>query len=671
VLVATPAARAGAEGDEETHPLPEIVVTGTRTEYAAEDAPVPVQIVTRAQIDATSAVNVAEALDRIPGLYVRRNEEFRLGASTIRMQGADANKVAILLDGRRFRGGVDGVVDLRDIPVENIERIEVIRGPASSLYGSDAMGGVINVITRRGSPRPKLSATSAAGDYGTLLFRGSHGYRVGDLGYFLSAQHDETEIARLLGGISSQFDDGASDAKQTRDDVFLQLDYDAGKHHRLGFTGDFAPVREGPQSERFDLALAGDWRWRIGEDASLDVAASRYQFERENDLPGFAEDLSYTAWSPEARLLLGVPTGFWIESHLLTVGHRARIEAIDLQSAGAAAVSVPPVEESVDLQSPFVQDEILFGDAVSATLGASVDVHSRYGADPNPRLSVSWKPWPGYRVSAVVGRGYRAPDLRQLFDADFNNITVTPRGLNGYVILGNPDLEPETDLAVNLQLDFRPWPGLDGFLTLFRHDFEDLITVQTCTPPDCQPGLDAPLPPLVFRYENVAEARTQGVELSFTIDPFLLAARPLARHRVRIDLGYAFLDSQDRSGRPGFDGNELPFRPPHRFLPGIEYEYVPRGTRLHVWGEYEDRTFADLNNATIVESHWLWSFKLTAELGRALPFAGEWPGIGGVLAHLSTFVEGHNVFDEEFGVPVPMGNVAGRRWFLAGVQLDL
>jgi len=670
VLITASDLGADENAEEVSDPLEVIVVTGTMTEYAAMDAPIPVQVIQRDEIDGMDAANITQVLNQVPGLYVRQNDDFRMGASTIRMQGADANKVAIVLDGRRFRGGVDGVVDLRDIPVENIERIEIIRGPASSLYGSDAMGGVINIITRRGSSAPTAAATAAAGNFGALLFKASHGGAVGPVDYFLAAQHSEVEIARQLGDISQQFGGDAADAKQSRSSVYANAGYQMTDDHRFSLRGDWAPVREGPASHRESFSLGGDWAGRLGTGTDATLGANRYHFDRENDLDGFEEDLAYTQWSADGHVAHVATPSLWGEQHLLTLGHRLRSESIDSQGItriGAGEVlETPDVRESVLLNSPFLQDDILIAEAVSAVLGTSIDIHDRFGVAANPRISLSWRPSERYRFSAIFGHGYRAPDLLQLFDADFNNIAVTDRGLTGYVIFGNPDLDPETDRAWNLQFDFRPRDGFSGFVTLFWHDFDDLIQIALCQPPECVPDFPGALPPLVFQYENVAKARTRGAEVSFTIDPLTLLGRQLAPHRFEIDLGYAYLDSEDRSGRDGFEGDELPFRPPHRALPGATYWHERWGTRLRLWGQWEDRTYADLPNATIVASRWLWNAKFSTEFPASLP--AHWRDALAFLDGLSAFVELNNMFDENVGIPGPMGRAAARRSVLAGLQ---
>ncbi|MGH7790045.1 MAG: TonB-dependent receptor plug domain-containing protein [Candidatus Binatia bacterium] len=653
---------------DETHELADIVVTGTRTEYAVDEAPVPVQVITKDEIRAVSAVNIAEALDRIPGIYVNQNEQFGLGANTVRMQGAEANQVAILRNGRRFRGGVNGVVDLRDIAVEDIERIEIIRGPASSLYGSDAMGGVINIITREGSTKPHTSFTIAGGTQDSLLAQASHGWHVGPVGYFLSYQRSEVALAQLYGNISQQFID--PDEKQIRDDVSAQLDYAPVKDHRFTLSADYNPIREGATGERTNSTVGGDWRWRLSEQWEPSLGATWYGFQRDNSLAGFEESTDYNDAVVEPRLLFTVAHGIWDESHLITGGDRFRYETLDNENPGS-----PPVNEYAWLNSAYLQDEILVTEQVSSVIGASLDAHREYGVDASPRLSLAYRPWKDYRITGIVARGYRAPNLLELYSNDFN----TPSPGAGYVILGNPNLVPETDLAWNLQLDFKPIVGLSGFFIFFRHDFDDLILVDTICGLAGTPMCPPDGPRQVFQYQNVSRAETMGVELTVTADPSDMHWWPLPSHKLRLDLSYAFMQSACTGGCPlDSDGNELPFRPPNRFLPAVTYEYVPLGSSLQLWGEYTDNFYTSLvtrdpRSNPAVAAHWIWSFKLSAQLNKLFWFIDQDGGMGPALQYVNAFLEGQNMFDNHVQADQlgPMGAIVGNRSFLGGIQFEL
>lgn len=678
VFVALLLALPDAGADERpADPVDVITVTGTRTAHLISDAPVTTQVITREEIERRTNLDVGRVLDEIPDIYVRQNDEFRLGASTVRMQGADANKVAILLNGRRFRGGVDGVVDLRDIPVDMIDRIEILRGPASSLYGSDAMAGVVNIITRKPGPVPEAQARIGGGTFGRLLGSASISGRHGPFSGFASYVHDELELAQQFGEISEQFAGDAADAKQKRDDVFLDLGYDLNDRHRVGFTGNYNPVREGPESERTNASANGVWQWnpRTGTDAEL--AAGWYGFRRGNDLPGFQEDVDYGDTFAELRGSHAATNGLWRESHLLTLGHRFRAETLVSRAQPDMALQFDDIDASATLYSGYAQDEIALGDAWSLVVGASVDAHEFYGAEVNPRAHLSWRPDERFRVSAGIGRGYRAPDLRQLFDVDANSIVRSGNAVRGYVILGNHDLDPETGIGETVHADFRPVAGLSATLGLFRHDFDDLIEVALlCAGPRaCSGGFETPFPELsgqVFRYENVGAAVTQGVDVGVRLEPLtLLGAAEAIDHLVEVSLQYGYLHTRNESDRPGESGKELPFRPPHRFLPSILYAYEPWGTGIRLTAEYEDRTYTDLANTPgfIADAHWLFGAHARWTPPPALLPAGGWPSARS--EPLTLFVEATNLFDTEFGIPTPMGNFAGRRMIVAGLQLRL
>jgi len=657
--------------------LHETVVTGTKTEHPVDESPVPTQVIPRKQIEETATVNIEEVLNQIPDLYVQQNQEFGLGASVVRMQGADPNKVAILLDGQRFRGGIDGVVDLRDISTMPIDQIEIIRGPASSLYGSDAMAGVINIRTRAGSEDLSVNATAAGGSFSQQLYNASHGWHVGPVRYFLAAQHDQVAISQLFGPISEQFSGDNVNDTQKRDSVFVRLDYPT-ETQSLRVTTDYLKERN-PLSNADDLTNGIFWNWQPFEGWYIDLEGSRYGFDRKNDLEGFVEDNSYADWETEGRLTppeleLG-PT-----KHLFISGMRFRYETFDAppQTIGSETgeVTAPPIDASATQLSPFLQDEIFLHQQWSLVLGLSLDDHNRYGLEVNPRGTLRYRPLDTLDIGFTAGRGYRAPDLLQLYDIDINNVAVVGNRVTGYAIVGNPNLKAETDVAFNIEVGWRPYTGIRSNLTLYRHDFDDLIAnVIACpTPTMCNPGFVNPFPELqgpIFSFANVSQAVTQGFDLGFDFLP-LDWVQPGGRppHSVKVSLGYGFLDSENKSGIPGEEGNQLPFRPKNRVLPSVTYAHSDVGTTLRIWGQWEDEIFTDLGNTQEgrIRPHWFWNFKLTQKLpGLVRTIAGESPTW---LDGTAVFVQGLNVFDEVLegiAIAAESRQFSTRATFLGGV----
>ena len=657
--------------------MKETVVTGTKTEHPIDETPVPTQVIPRKQIEETATVNIEEVLNQIPDLYVQQNQEFGLGASVVRMQGADPNKVAILLDGQRFRGGIDGVVDLRDISTVPIDQIEIIRGPASSLYGSDAMAGVINIRTRAGSPDFSLNATAAGGSFAQQIYNVSHGYHVGPVNYFLSAQHDQIAIAQLFGPISQQFADEHVNDTQKRDSVFFRLDYPT-ETQSLRFTTDYLKERN-PLSNGDDLTNGIFWNWQPFEGWYVDIEGSRYGFERTNDLPGFIEDNTYADWETEARL---TPPEMEILStrHLVIGGLRFRYETFDAppQAIGtdSGEVAAPAIDASANQISPFVQDEIFLHEQWSLVLGLSLDDHSRYGLEVNPRGTLMYRPSTALDFGLTVGRGYRAPDLLQLYDIDINNVAIVGNRVTGYAIVGNPNLKAETDVAFNFEIGFRPWRGVRSSATFYRHQFDDLIAnVIACpTPTMCNPGFSNPFPELqgpIFSFANVSKALTQGFDVGFDVFPLdWIYPGGSEPHVLKFSLGYGFLDSKNESGLPGEDGNQLPFRPKNRVLPSVTYTHDQVGTTLRVWGQWEDEIFTDLGNTPDgrIPPHWFWNFKLTQKLPNLVRLTGaespDW------LQGAAVFVQGLNVFDEVLegiAIAAESRQFSTRATFLGGV----
>ena len=270
--------------------LEETVVTGTKIETKRWEATVPTQVVPSERIEETATVTSRTRSARSPGLYVRRNEQFRLGASTIRMQGADPNKVAILVDGRRFRGGVDGVVDLRDIGANNVERIEVIRGPGVEPLRQRRDGrrhqhhhapGCARADARRRSAR---SATSHAASRAA-----SHGWQVGPVRYFLTAQHDEFRLFEQFPGTQQPVHAARTGTRRrTATRRALRLDADPAPGHGVTFSPSFQQQTD-PESIDVNWALGGEWRWETSEDSRLTTWANRYALrsrERPRRLPG-------------------------------------------------------------------------------------------------------------------------------------------------------------------------------------------------------------------------------------------------------------------------------------------------------------------------------------------------------------------------------------------------
>lgn len=511
------------------------VVTASRTEQLRSEAATPIDVITRAEIERTGARDLADLLALHPAVQIERS----FAGAGVYVQGLEPQHVLILIDGQRAIGRVNGVVDLSRIPVERIEQVEISRGAGSVLYGSDALGGVINVITRSTRRRWEGSAQAQYGTLNTSDLRGSGGarFRTGALtltagwhrrdGYRLdpsqratsgSAFDEQQASARLDLRPNSRFRMGVLAA-------YLRRRTDGVDEAASGAVLDRSNVTETlDASVRPELQLG-----RVALRMVLQYSHFRDQYlldqRRSTQLDSYQETREHLAridLQTDVRLPL---------RNLLTLGGELLYERLYTPRLGSG--------EGERLRGAiFAQDQW----KLVPSLGLSVlpalrfDADSQFGTNLAPKLALRASPHPALIVRASYGAGFRAPQFKELLLL-FENAGA------GYVVSGNVDLKPETSNSYNLGIEStpRPWITLSG--NLFRNDLRNLI----------QPLLvqrASSAGPQRFSYGNIAEAVTQGVELS---------ARLQRGDRIRLELGYTLTDAQDVH-----EQRELEGRPRHR-----------------------------------------------------------------------------------------------------------
>lgn len=163
-------AEAQAEtGTEQSAVLDKIVVSATKTPHTLGDVPVDAEVITRVELLKRNVQTAQDALDQTTGLLVGKTSSGWGSKGTVRVYGLNAKYTLVLVDGQRLLGGHQNAIDLQQISIDMIERIEILKGPASALYGSDAVGGVVNIITRNGTDKPEFSGSIAMGLRGTVV----------------------------------------------------------------------------------------------------------------------------------------------------------------------------------------------------------------------------------------------------------------------------------------------------------------------------------------------------------------------------------------------------------------------------------------------------------------------------------------------------------------------
>ena len=172
---------------QEEHKMEEVVVTATKTEKLLMDVPVRTEVITSEEIEAKGAVNLYEALAGIPGVRVEEQCSY-CNFSIVRMQGLEAGTVQVLIDGQPIYSGLAGVYGLQQIPASNIERIEIIEGSSSALYGSSAIAGVINIITKKPGKEPMAEVITSFGTDSTNVYTLAASTRAENMDIMLTVQ---------------------------------------------------------------------------------------------------------------------------------------------------------------------------------------------------------------------------------------------------------------------------------------------------------------------------------------------------------------------------------------------------------------------------------------------------------------------------------------------------
>jgi len=572
-----------------------VLVTATPVETPSEQLGASVSVINGQDFQTYHYPTLDEALRNVPGVEIRRS-----GASgktsSVTIRGANANQVQVLVDGLRVKSPTLGQVDLSDISPDLIERIEVIRGAQSTLYGADAIGGVINIITRKGKGGPfQATIQQEVGNYDTLVSRATVSGAWKILNYALSASHfesngqfqnDETDTNALSARVGATLP-----WDSTLDFVFRYNKNDIGVPVKGVFPGPqpIVPIinrNARSQSETTIFSLEGKSR-------PVEWWETRGRLARYENSAGFQDpvdpgvDFDFATFSQvnverrEAEWVNSFFIGKWSTS---SVGLEHRREIGENKATFRAAT---------ETQSVFFEQQLRFFDRLFLTGGFRIEDNSVFGTTTTERGSLSFViKETGTRLRGSAGTGFRAPTFNDLFFPGF----------------GNPDLQPEESLSYDFGLDQKLWNNRIRLgLTYFQNNFKNLIAC--CTP--------LPTAPFGGPF-NVGRARSAGIEFTSEVDvlPNLVAS-----------LNYTYTDSETLA-----TDRRLPREPRHRWNIGLTWEPISKlslFTQVHVVSEQFEQ-FGEVYNSgytrvdiggtwrIIERMGWLQKLELTARISNLL-----------------------------------------------------
>jgi len=555
----------------EDAPELKVVVTGTRTPRRVGDDPIGTERIGARELQARNVRDVSRALEGEPGIQVERS--FR--GSSFQLRGLDAKYVRILVDGMPAVGQVNDVIDLHRFAVEGVDRIEVVRGASSALYGSDALAGVINLISRR--PKRALESTvflqyappsdlPLVGNVMANAAGGSIGTRQGDFTGLLSLNWFANDPYTLYAGnpaaLPTSGDSRASlqgtgrfsyaPSKAFETSGFVR----AGGFQSLGV--DLQPPRAlfNREVQERELAFGSTTQWVPDELTRVQLLLQGNGFWREfrrqqRQGPGLDEQVSReTLGRGEVQLDRKLQPG--LEFTGGAGGQYGHFSSLRI-AGGAAQVFQGWTFAQADW-TPFPELELIGG--------LRGDFDSNFGAWASPRIAARLKAdglLGGLAFRASYGHGFRAPSFGERF-LDFNNSVAN------YRVAGNPDLKPETSQGGQLGAEWTPSWMTDGPIPTVRltgHYMRLTNLIQAIETEESTIAFQQ------FRYDNYSRAYTGGVEASVRVlwDELLIA-----------DVGYAWLDAR---GQYSFADPEtpLPGRAARQLTANLVLQ-LPQGTEF-------------------------------------------------------------------------------------------
>ncbi len=549
---------AGQAEDEAVTTMDQVVVSVTQTETtSAKIGGNSVTVITAKEIEEKNPHTVLELLKTVPGVFVTSTGGMGTSASVF-IRGADSKNTLVMLDGVVLNdpSSANRSADLSDINLDQVERIEVVRGAMSVMYGSNATAGVVNIITQKGGKAPEIIASVEGGSYGTWKTGGHASGATDKLTYAVSGSYlsrdgfsiadkdnpripqdgntdekDGYENLTLSGNLGFEFNDDFTLSSSLRYvDAQVDLDDSAG-----GYTGDnFIPTDEwwkdpipnpdGPTHKRSESEqLIGQFKINNWLAKGFFQSIFSYEFTR-NDRQAYDNDnlpwYDYKGDSDE----FSWQGNMNFDTHVLSLGAGYYNEAMESLSSGVSDIDTHTL-------SYWLQDQLFLGDNLVLIAGARLDDHQSFGRKTTFRIAPAYEiPSTDTRLKASFGTGFRSPSLYELYSE-----------------YGNPDLEPEKSRGWDLGVE---QGFLDDHLTLgvsyWEMDFENRIDYDM----------------LISKYNQLeGDTETRGVEVSAAWTPV---------KDLFFNLNYTYTHTKDP------EGNRLVRRPENQVGLTASYRFLEK-----------------------------------------------------------------------------------------------
>jgi len=585
------------------------VTSAAKTPQSLQDATAAVFVISREDIRRSGVTSIPEALRLAPGIQVARISSNAWAVSARGFNGRFANKLLVLMDGRTLYNHLfSGVFwDIQDTLLEDVERIEVIRGPGAALWGANAVNGVINIITRE-----------AGATQGTLLTAGGGTEERAFVGVRQGGKLGAGTFLRLYGKAFER--DGGRDAsgREGADDWRMQ---------RAGFRLD----RQADAVDAF--TVQGDiYRGRIGETFVVPTLSPPFsrQFDEDTDVSGgnllsrwcrtFSEtsDLALQVYFDRALnhdAITGQARNTWdldfqhrfapASRHSLLWGLGYRYYEDDTRPG--LTVAFDPEDDSKELLRAFVQDDVeLIPGRLRLTVGSQFEHNDHTGFEIQPTLRLRWTPRPNHTLWGAISRAVHTPS-RAEDDIRLDQATLPTTPPTVVALVGDRDVEAEELLAFELGYRSQLTPRLALDVATFYNRYRHLVTAEPGAPfLETEPAPLHAVLPLVG--DNRMHGKSYGAELAADW-------HPLSRWRLQAVYSYLQLLLDVDTGSKSDLFKELARTAPHHQASLRSSLDLPRGVELDLWLRYVDNLPApDIGSYLTLDARLAWTPRRNLEL---------------------------------------------------------
>jgi vitamin B12 transporter len=552
-----------------------VVVTAVMSPKELKNCSDSLELLTRQDLRFLPQASALAALGGLPGLFVQRSGDFGRSDLDIRGLGQSGRRIAVMVNGRPEKMGLYGCAVTHSFPLDNVERIEVIKGPASVLYGGEAMGGAVNIITRRPEKKSESQVQLSYGSYHTSQLNLTQGGKNGRLQYLVSYDR-------------RQSDGHIRNSAYRGDAVTGRLDWQLAPALEFSLQGKyFAGDKDEPGTVENPL----ENYWNDYRRGALDLSLGRSGDKDEWTVRlyrNFGRHLFSDGW--DSSDYTNGAMARWTTRRL---GNNVLLAGGDLRYFGGRSYNPPQGEWHKSEGAFFIHDDWLPSAAIVASAGARLQLDSLYGSEFCPQAGLVWRFRPALSLRLQASKGFRSPQLNELF--------MFPPA--------NPDLQPERVWNYEVGIDWQPAARWSVQASIFRMRGSNLIE----TRPNPGPGF-----PFIFL--NSGSFAFSGIEIGLRANPI---------DPLQVELSHAYLDpGTHTSGRPGHKWDGL-LRFQSRWL---DVQLQGQQVNTYFAGENSQKP---LSSYFVLNGRWVGKFirrvdiivDLSNILNEQYVIYGEFPGI--------------------------------------------